>query len=343
MKKNSFTLLELSVVMLIIVSLASLMVSQGLPIVEQTIDRQYQKNAEASMTSIIGDNSIRDFDGSVVPFGYLNDVGSFPEKIEDLWEKPESIPEYSKNTFTVNGVSSYLFGGWKGPYFNPSNENLKNNLRLERLDHPETGQDADAIDDDDDVKLFALGYSDAAIIEYGEENFTKRTIEILGVPPQFTTKVHYFYIQNGTLISANPENITGSADLSVNLPKGVCAFYAEFLEVADHTVSGIIDDVSGLPSDDGEYFIKKSAADLYTELNSKENQIVTKVGADYTVTEPDQISDTETLYDQENGEYYIFDESEEIENDRLKIQDVKGKKTSRVIKTIKTDIVLNLE
>ena len=107
------------------------MVSQGMPIIEKTIEKQFKDHVIATATAVVGDRSYRDYDGSIVPFGYLNDMGSFPNDIADLWTAPDLSKQYRKEEFTINGVDGHLYGGWNGPYFQAVNENLEKNLRTE--------------------------------------------------------------------------------------------------------------------------------------------------------------------------------------------------------------------
>ena len=74
MTRKNFTLLELSVVLLIIVALASFMVSQGIPVVQQSVEWNLNQKMQQIEDAIVGSTSIKDVDGSVIPNGYINDV-----------------------------------------------------------------------------------------------------------------------------------------------------------------------------------------------------------------------------------------------------------------------------
>ena len=318
--RKNFTLLELSVVLLIIVSLASFLASQGLPIVEKTIGNQFEKNVLATATGVVGDSSYRDYDGSVVPFGYLNDMGSFPYDISDLWIAPvDTNKHYSKRTFTINGIDGHLYGGWNGPYYQAANENLENRLRLEVGDF----NDDDALVDNDDIKLYASGYPESEIIEYGERNFSKRTISISGTDSDLPVKVTIQYFNDGEL-QTHEQDISGSDDTTVDLPKGLCAFYGQ-LEI-DYSVTKI---VTTLPSvDEGDVLFQ-------TGTNPLIGNVYTWNGSNYDGSVSHENLDV--LYNTDENKYYLYEISNWVE------KNVSGTESPGIIKTVKTDILLELK
>ncbi|MDD7985888.1 type II secretion system protein [Lentisphaera marina] len=329
MNKKAFTLLEMSVVLLIIVIVASVGVSVASPILEQSIGTQYKKNVLAMASAIVGDNSIRDYDGSAIANGYLNDMGSFPINIEDLWEAPnDSSKLYRKEEFSINGVSGHLYGGWNGPYYEAINENLLNNLILERGDYDSTSI-TDSNSDNDDIKLYAKGYSDSEFFEYGELNFSARTISLSGIPAAFTAKVTMVYFNDGLLQIAE-QNITNSEDTSVDLPKGLCAFYAQL--IIDHEILETLNSPPLSPNDGNTYLIASSGAS--GGFSGKENNIATWNGSTYDFASPDEL---DSLYDADTNKYYLYEDSSWEE------KQVDGTSTARIIKTIKNDILLELE
>lgn len=328
--RKKFTLLELSVVLLVIVITASFAASIGVPIVEQTIEKQYERNVRATVTAIVGDSSIRDFDGSVLRHGYLNDMGSLPGSIDELWIEPaDSSKLYSKRSFTINGIDGHLYGGWKGPYYESINDNLRDNLRLESDDYN------DVADDDDDLRLYASGYSASTEnFIYGEDSFRVRTVTVSGIPPEFTAKLTIYYIQNGALTGPVEQNITGSGD-TIELPIGISAFHALFLEgQVDHTVVTTQADPVPSPANIGDKVrVSSTATGAFV---GKENNIVTWNGSSYDDPATVPLA-KETLYDEAEDKYFQFINGEWEE------QNVKGKETPLIIKTLKNDILLELE
>ena len=327
MRKN-FTLLELSVVMLIIVSLASLIVSQALPIVQQTTEWNLNQKMQQIEEAIAGSSSIRDYDGSVIPNGYISDMGEFPDINEPtltydfqplLYRIPDSTPSYANQDLTISGK---IYAGWNGPYLTEvAYSKLKSIIQLEYLDNDGDGQD--------DLRIYANGYSDLERVIYWKDFFKKRNITISGVPAEFTVKVTIDYIKAG-LIESFEQNVTGSDETTVDLPTGICAFYAE-LKV-DHSVIDIVVDPPGTPLLNESYLVASSSATgVFT---GKENQVATWNEISYDFTAP---GDLESLYDEESGKYYLYDGSNWIE------KSVQGTKTPRVIKTLKTEIELGLE
>ncbi|WDE97105.1 DUF2793 domain-containing protein [Lentisphaera profundi] len=329
MNKKPFTLLEMSVVLLIIVLVASFAASVASPILEQSIETQYKKNVIAMATAIVGDNSIRDYDGSAIPNGYLNDMGSFPSNINDLWNAPsDSSKRYRKEEFTINGVDGHLYGGWNGPYYEAVNENLLNSLILERGDYDSISI-TDSNSDNDDIKLHAKGYSESEVFEYGELHFYPRTISLSGIPSEFTAKVTYVYFLDG-ILQAVEQDISNSADTSVDLPKGLCAFYAQL--ITDHEILETLSSPPIGPSDGDTYLISSSGAS--GDFSGEENSIATWNGSSYDFTRP---SDQDSLYDINEQKHYLFKDSTWEE------KQVDGTSTPRIIKTIKTDILLEFE
>ena len=329
MKLKYFTLLEMSVVLLVIVIVASVGVSVAYPVLERSIESQYIKNVEAAVKSIIGDKSIRDYDGSLISNGYFNDMGSFPGAIEDLWTAPsDSNIHYRKEVFTINGIDGYLYGGWNGPYYESINDNLQNNLQLDRGDY-DSASSTDLNVDNDDVKLYATGYADSEIIEYGEQFFKPRTITLSGIPNEFTAKVTYLFFDEG-LLQTGEQDISNSEDIEIELPVGICAFHA--LLETDYEVLGVLSDPPTSPNTDDKFLVAESATS--GAFVGNENNIATWNGTSYDYTTP---TDLETLHDTSENKFYLYESSTWQE------KEVQGRETPRIIKTMKTDILLELE
>ncbi len=324
-----FTLLELSVVLLIIVIVASVGVSVASPALERSIENQYIRNVEQTANAITGDSSLRDYDGSQIPNGYLNDMGSFPSDIQDLWTKPSDTDKlYSKRTFSINDSESHLYGGWNGPYYDTINEKLRNNLSLKVGDFDSTNF-ADEIVDNDDIKLSANGYSESETNLYGEENFSPRTISIIGIPNEFTAKVTYVYLNDGEL-QTSEQAISNSAETDVKLPKGLCAVYAQL--ITDHEVLQILANPPASPNTDDQFLVADSATT--GDFINQENKLATWNGSSYDFA---SANDQDSLLDINENKYYLYNLGSWEE------KTVTGTQTPRIIKTMKTDILLELE
>lgn len=334
MIRNNFTLLELSVVLLIIVSLASFVLSQGLPVIQQSTERNLDQKMQLIEEAIVGSPSIRDFDGSIIPNGYVNDIGSFPNPNDPillytyqelLEQSPSSLPNYFNHDLTISGK---LYAGWNGPYLTEAGySKLKNIIKLEFIDDDDDGNE--------DLRIFVNGYSDLDRYIYWKDNFKKKNISISGVPSSFTSKVTIDYIENGVIRSYEQE-IKGSAETTIDLPKGLCAFYAEFIPT--NTVVAVQANPIPVPDDLGE---KVRVAESGTSsFKGKENNIATWNGSNYSFSSPTVM---DTLHDESDNKYYLYSLDEGGITLSWKEQIVKGTKTPRVIKTMKTEILLELE
>ena len=332
--KKNFTLLEMSVVLLIIVSLASFLVSQGLPIVQKSTERNLDQKMQLVQEAIAGSPSIRDLDGSIIPNGYVNDIGAFPDpsinsleySFQQLLEQL-SQPNYINHDLAIVGK---MYAGWNGPYLTEAGySRLTSIIKLELVD-------ADS-DGNDDIRIFANGYSELERYIYWNDHFRKRNITIAGLPSTFTAKVTIDYKLDG-VIQSYEQDVTGSAETTVDLPKGICAFYAEFLEgEVIHTVVATQVDPLPNPTTPGDK-VRVASSGTTNSFIGKENKIMVWDGSTY-VDPPTEPLSNDTLYDESDENYYVYNSVDEI----WELANVKGKKTPRVIKTIKTDILLELE
>ena len=326
MVRKNFTLLELSVVLLIIVTMASLVLSVGLPAVQQSTEWNLNQKMQLIEEAISGNPSIRDLDGSIVPNGYVNDMGAFPDpsdpsleySFQQLLERLGQ-PNYINHDLTLAGK---MYAGWNGPYLTEAGySKLKNIIQIELVD--------DDGDGNDDIRIFANGYSELERYIYWKDCFKKRNITISGIPDTFTAKVTMDYKLNGILQSVE-QDISGSAETAVDLPKGTCAFYAEL--VLNHEVLEILAAPPASP-DTGDVFLV-AASGASGDFMGHENEIATWNGVSYDFAVP---SVQQTLHDKNEGKYYQYETNIWVE------KNVDGTKTPQVIKTIKTDIVLTLE
>ena len=325
MIRKNFTLLELSIVLLVIVSLASFMLSQGLPLVQQSTERSLDQKMQLLAEAIGGSPSIRDLDGSVVPNGFVNDMGAFPDpddlsltySFQELLEQL-TLPDYLNHNLTVEGK---MFAGWNGPYLTEAGySRLKDIIQIDLVD--------DDGDGNDDIRIFANGHSNLERFVYYKDHFRKRNITISGVPNTFTAKVTIDYVENGVIQSVE-QDVTGSAETTVDLPTGVCAFYAE-LEVDYNVVNRLASPPSPDPSDGDRFLV--AVTDTSTHAEWIKDQVVQ--WNDLTNTfDKITISNNEKLVT-ENNDYYVFSGT---------VWEETNGRTTQIIKTIKTDIILELE
>ena len=180
-----------------------------------------------------------------------------------------------------------------------------------------------------DIKFYAASYPESsATTEYGEASFTKRTISISGIISDLPTKVTIIYFLDGELQTLE-QNITDSDDTSVDLPKGLCAFYAQL--AFDYEVLEILADPPASPNTGDTYLVAAmGASGLFT---GEENKIATWNGASYVFT---TATDKHTAYDESTENYYRYYST-------LVTWFSTAGETSRIIKTVKNDILLELE
>jgi prepilin-type N-terminal cleavage/methylation domain-containing protein len=121
-----FTLLELVVVVAILAILATLAVRSLGGLEDQTRFDETQRALANIQASIDGDRSIRQPDGTMIPNGFVNDMGRLPDlsagatpftELQELWVPPAGVPAYAIHPADATVNSDIKIGtGWHGPY-----------------------------------------------------------------------------------------------------------------------------------------------------------------------------------------------------------------------------------
>jgi prepilin-type N-terminal cleavage/methylation domain-containing protein len=130
-----FTLLELVVVIAILAILATLAVRSLGGLEDQTRFDETQRTLAGIQASIDGDRSIRQPDGTMIPNGFVNDMGRLPNlppgatpftpltplqeltALQELWVQPAGVPAYAIQPADTSVNSDIKIGtGWHGPY-----------------------------------------------------------------------------------------------------------------------------------------------------------------------------------------------------------------------------------
>lgn len=150
MKKNSFTLLELILVVLIL----GLISSSALLIVDnqdgqQRYDESKRRLAQIRYALIGKDDAISNETTKIS--GYMADMGEVPTGIADLLVKPAAASVWTYNS--ILGFGS----GWRGPYINTFDEEFKD------------GWGFDFRDPDENIWDGAEASGDINIISYNED------------------------------------------------------------------------------------------------------------------------------------------------------------------------------
>ena len=120
MKKRLYSLVELTLIILILSSLTLLFTDNS----EEEKNNNFKKNKillASIKKAILGD--VKNI--SKVK-NYFDDIGKLPTRLQDLFIKPDDIPEYKQDLFT--GV----FYGWRGPYL--SSQEVSSSLIKKALD-----------------------------------------------------------------------------------------------------------------------------------------------------------------------------------------------------------------
>ncbi len=343
MIKKTFTLIEMSMVLLIIVLLASLVVSQGVFMVEQSTSLTIMNRVQKIEDAIKGNPSIKDYDGSYIPNGYINDMGAFPTSLDDLMLKPALLPTYSFNPIVLNSETlGYLSGGWQGPYIRQNDFSKINSLIT--FDNS-TDVDAD-IKNDLTVDINWTANSDELQVNDLQINstqfFKERSIAVINFPSSYLNsnkvlRIHYWSIEDGLLkthtpIEINSPTVNLSGILTEKVWSGPCAFYAEFdVNIASMiTVTTVAASPPAIITN--KEIILVAATGATGAFANKENQIATRNGSSNNFTF--EAPDGKVVFVSDSGKTLIYDGSA--------WQELKTK-TSSLYKTIKTDVTLELK
>ncbi|MDZ4724101.1 MAG: type II secretion system protein [candidate division Zixibacteria bacterium] len=120
MRRNQagFSLIELTVVMVIIAVMLGFAMQSMTVIVEDTKRVRTQREMEMLSRAITGDPD-RVQDGQRADFGYVGDIGAFPVNLNALYTNPGGLPTwdgpYIQNEFTQDTVS-YRLDDWGAAY-----------------------------------------------------------------------------------------------------------------------------------------------------------------------------------------------------------------------------------
>ncbi|HBP23315.1 MAG TPA: hypothetical protein DEA08_36755 [Planctomycetes bacterium] len=160
MSRRGLTLVELVVVLLILVAVASVALRSTEGLVQQGRFDATQRTVRNLEDAIIGPDSLRSPSGEVLVTGFVSDVGRLPNAIgtdpatqlSELW-RPEAIPAYALRQATEDSEVE-LGTGWRGPYLRlaPGSSRLLdgwgralNLLQADRVTLVTAGQPVEAI------------------------------------------------------------------------------------------------------------------------------------------------------------------------------------------------------
>lgn len=173
-RSRGLTLIELLVVLAILITLATVAVTAGEGLVDQSRYEKTLTSLEAVEEAILGDPKLRDGQGRERVTGFVADIGRLPRLLDtsagralsELWLRDPLdpiYPLYGPQSAPGDGDVS-VFCGWRGPYLR-----LPSDLSqlLDGWGRPFRVKDADDGSEVEDVEtpiggLFSLGSDDAS-------------------------------------------------------------------------------------------------------------------------------------------------------------------------------------
>ncbi len=124
---SGFTLVELVIIIVILGIVAAVAVPKFGTLTENSKITATKDEITRLKTAIIGDSRVVS-GGEYVNRGFEGDVGHAPSQLQDLVQKPDSIPPYNKFTrigwngpYLDSAEQYYLVDAWSNPYvYDPS-------------------------------------------------------------------------------------------------------------------------------------------------------------------------------------------------------------------------------
>lgn len=107
--KGGFTILEIITVVAIIGTLAGAIIPVTLHVTRSKRESATREELQVMKKAIIGGTLSTEW-GKEATFGYLGDMGSLPQDLEDLYIQRQGVPSFSFDS--TLGIGS----GWRGPY-----------------------------------------------------------------------------------------------------------------------------------------------------------------------------------------------------------------------------------
>ncbi len=106
---KGFTLTEIVTVLAILGLVAGALTPVAYHVIESKKDMTAREELQILKKAVTGEPLSTQW-GSEATFGYIGDIGSLPQNLEDLYTRPAGIPSYSYNNTLETG------SGWRGPY-----------------------------------------------------------------------------------------------------------------------------------------------------------------------------------------------------------------------------------